>query len=424
MSRDEWSRVLAAHNDTARDHGDAVALHALVERCAVATPDAMAVWSETGSLTYAELDQRADHVAAYLSSLTVGPETPVAVCMDRSPAWVACVLGVLKAGAVYVPLDPESPPERNRLVLDDVGAAAVLTDTQHWDSFAGLAIPVTRWNEAVSRAAPGARRERRPCAPRQLAYVIYTSGSTGRPKGVAVEHRSIVNHLRWRQERYPLVPGNRFLQKAAAGFDISVWELLAPLVAGATVVLARPGGQRDPAYLAQLIGRQGVTDVHFHPAVLERFLEEGGVAACTSLVRVFCGGEKLPTVLLGRFAGRLRAALVHQYGPTETTVNATTWDCAADHAGDVPIGGPVANTQAHVLDASLAPTACDAPGELYIGGLSVARGYHRSPGLTAERFVPDPFGAEPGATMYRTGDRVRRLPSRRHGVPRPAPTIR
>ncbi|MBD0417622.1 amino acid adenylation domain-containing protein, partial [Streptomyces sp. TRM S81-3] len=240
------------------------------------------------------------------------------------------------------------------------------------------------------------------------AYVIFTSGSTGRPKGVMIPHAGIVNRLHWMQDRYGLTPADRVLQKTPYGFDVSVWEFFWPLLTGATLVLARPGGHRDPEYLAALIRDERVTTVHFVPSMLDVFLTEPSAAQCTSLRRVICSGETLTPVTQARFFDVYDATveLHNLYGPTEASVDVTAWQCHSDRAdGTIPIGAPVANTQVYVLDRALQPVPAGVTGELHLGGVQVARGYVGRPGLTAERFVACPFAA--GERMYRTGDLVR-----------------
>ncbi|MFF7192089.1 amino acid adenylation domain-containing protein, partial [Streptomyces sp. NPDC008222] len=238
------------------------------------------------------------------------------------------------------------------------------------------------------------------------AYVIYTSGSTGRPKGVVVEHRGIVNRLLWMQDRFGLVADDRVLQKTPSGFDVSVWEFFWPLITGAGLVVARPGGHRDPAYVARLIVRERVTTVHFVPSMLQVFLQEPEAARCGGLRRVVCSGEALPPEVVGRFRQVLDVPLFNLYGPTEASVDVSWWECRTPAGTTVPVGRPVWNTRLYVLDAGLSPVPVGVPGELYISGVQLARGYHDRPGLTAERFVADPFGT-PGSRMYRTGDLVR-----------------
>ncbi|HEY4562708.1 MAG TPA: amino acid adenylation domain-containing protein, partial [Thermoanaerobaculia bacterium] len=245
----------------------------------------------------------------------------------------------------------------------------------------------------------------------ELAYVLFTSGSTGRPKGVAIPQRAIVNHMLWMQSEYPLHPGDRVLQKTPFSFDVSVWELFWPLMTGARLVIARPGGHRDNAYLAKLIAEQGITVLHFVPSMLQLFLEEPGAGDCHSLRDVVCSGEALSAELARRFAARLGQARLHNlYGPTEAAVDVTSWTCepGESYRGGVPIGRPIANTRIHLLDRDLRPVPVGVPGELLIAGVNLARGYVERPDLTAERFLPDPEAGEPGGRVYRTGDLARR----------------
>jgi len=248
--------------------------------------------------------------------------------------------------------------------------------------------------------------------PQDLAYVIFTSGSTGRPKGAMNEHRGIVNRLLWMQEQYALGVDDAVLQKTPFSFDVSVWEFFWPLMTGARLVIARPEGHRDSAYLVRLIGERAITTLHFVPSMLRAFLEEQGLEACRSLKRVICSGEALPHELQERFFARLPGVELHNlYGPTEAAVDVTYWACRpGDERLTVPIGRPVANTQIYVLDAQMRPVPQGVFGELYIGGVQVGRGYVGRPELTAERFVPDPFSQMPGARLYKTGDLGRHLP--------------
>ncbi|HEX5717709.1 MAG TPA: amino acid adenylation domain-containing protein [Thermoanaerobaculia bacterium] len=242
--------------------------------------------------------------------------------------------------------------------------------------------------------------------------MIYTSGSTGRPKGTMNTHRGIVNRLLWMQERFGLTPDDAVLQKTPFSFDVSVWEFFWPLLVGARLVIARPGGHQDPSYLVDTIAAQGITTLHFVPSMLQAFVEAPGVESCASLARVVCSGEALPAELERRFYARMPAGagLYNLYGPTEAAVDVTHWACEREsRRAVVPIGVPVANTRIHLLDRSFRPVPAGVSGELYIGGVQVGRGYLGRPGLTAEKFVPDPF--EPGARLYRSGDLARHLPA-------------
>ena len=332
--------------------------------------------------------------------------------MERSLELVVALLGVLKAGAAYVPLDPEYPRERLTFMVEDADAAVLLTQqsllSQLPEHRARVLCLDTGWAEvsAAGRANP------RPAAGADnLAYVIYTSGSTGRPKGAMNSHRGIVNRLLWMQQAFGLEPGDGVLQKTPFSFDVSVWEFFWPLMVGARLVLARPGGHRDSAYLARLIAEQRITTLHFVPSLLRVFLEEAGAAACPSLRRVICSGEALDPALQERFFKRLAGVELHNlYGPTEAAVDVTAWPCEADgETRVVPIGRPISNIDIHLLDAHMQAAPVGVTGELYIGGVGLARGYWRRPGLTAERFLPHPHGGEPGARLYRSGDQARYL---------------
>ena len=398
-------------NDSRRDWVEPDAcLHTLVARQAAMTPEAVAVVEGAGQLTYAELDRRAERLARRLREMGVAPDVRVAVCLERSSHLVVALLGVLRAGGAYVPLDPAYPPERLEFMLRDSGALLLLTQQRLRPE-----LPAGDWQVVCADAEiepfPGASVELEANRVRadNLAYVMYTSGSTGRPKGVMVSHRAVLNHLRWRQTYFPLSPEDRGLHKSSLSFDDSVWEIFEPLLAGARLILARPGGQSDAAYLVQLIAEQQVTTACFVPTLLRAFLEEPDLDRCTSLRRVTTGGEALSLELEERFFARFGTASLHNgYGPTETTISATFWTCQrGDDRRSVPIGGPIANTRVYVLDRHLRPVPVGAPGELYIAGDSLARGYLDRPGLTAERFLPDPFVDGVGARMYRSGDRAR-----------------
>ncbi|HYW09680.1 MAG TPA: amino acid adenylation domain-containing protein, partial [Longimicrobium sp.] len=404
----ERRRVLESWNDTDRDYPAGACVHHLFEARADLAPGATALVVEGETLTYAALEERANRLAAYLRGRGVGPESRVGVCLARSAEMVVALLGVLKAGGAYVPLDPEYPPARLEYMLADSAVSLVLTsDDAH--SLLPPRVEALRLDGEWERVArEPARRLDAGAGPDTLAYVIYTSGSTGRPKGAMNSHGAVVNRLRWMQEAYGLDASDVVLQKTPFGFDVSVWEFFWPLLAGARLVVARPGGHRDPAYLAATVAAEGVTTLHFVPSMLREFVAEPGAAACASVRRVVCSGEALPRALADSFFARIGWAALHNlYGPTECAVDVSFHACAPGHPGPVPIGRPVANTRLYVLDAALSPVLPGTAGELYIAGAQVGRGYLGRPGLTAERFVPDPFAARGGARMYRTGDRAR-----------------
>jgi amino acid adenylation domain-containing protein len=343
----------------------------------------------------------------------------VGLCLPRGVEMVVAVLAVWRAGAAYLPLDPGLPAGRIAFMLADAAPVCVLTVTAAAgalpgpDSAAGSPagpVPAVVLDEpqvaAAVAGAPGGVSAS-PAAG-QLAYVMYTSGSTGTPKGVTVPHGGVANLLGWMQAEYHIEAADRVLHKAPFGFDASVWELFWPLAQGAQLVLARPGGQGDPEYLAGLIAAAGVTTVQFVPAMLEAFVAAADPGACASVRRVFCAGGVLPGRLAARFTQRFAAALFNRYGLTETTVDSTAWACTGDSADDPPIGSPAANTRVFVLDRWLEPVPAGATGELYISGAGLARGYLGRAGLTGERFVACPFGA--GERMYRTGDLAKWTP--------------
>ncbi|HEX2208939.1 MAG TPA: amino acid adenylation domain-containing protein, partial [Longimicrobium sp.] len=388
-----------------------VPLHTLFEAQARRTPHAVALVFGEERMTYAELDARANQLAHLLGARGIGPERTVAVLMERSLEMVVALYGILKAGAAYVPVDPEYPAGRVAYMLKDSAAAVVLTQ-ERWIGTVGAG------PETVALDVPGVldgRPAARPTSPAvgtdRLAYVIYTSGSTGRPKGAMNAHRGVVNRILWMQDAFGLGREDAVLQKTPFSFDVSVWEFFWPLAAGARLVIAAPGAHRDPAALTELIERERITTLHFVPSMLRAWLDGADVSRCTSLRRVMSSGEALPADIVERFLDSLPSAGLHNlYGPTEAAVDVTHWPCVPPRHSVVPIGAPIANTRMYVLDGRGAPCPVGVPGELWIAGVQVGRGYWRRPGLTADRFAPDPFATEPGSRMYRAGDRARWLP--------------
>ena len=358
------------------------------------------------SLTYAELDTRANRLAHHLQTLGARPGAVVAVSVPRSADLVVSLLAVLKAGAAYLPLDPDYPAQRLAYMLRDAAPVCAITDRAGrlpGDTGTPLVVLDALDVSAYPRVHPP-----RALTPVHPAYVIYTSGSTGRPKGVVVPHGAIDNRLRWMQHEYGLGAGDRVLQKTPSSFDVSVWEFFRPLREGATLVVAEPGGHKDPAYLARLIREQAVSTCHFVPSMLQVFLAEPDAAQCRqSLLRVFCSGEALPRETVNAFARTLPGVELHNlYGPTEAAVDVTYHACAPEDSGPVPIGRPVWNTRLYVLDAGLQPCPPGISGGLYLAGVQLADGYLNRAELTASRFVADPFGPG-GSRMYRTGDLAR-----------------
>ncbi|PVZ42393.1 non-ribosomal peptide synthetase [Pseudomonas sp. CC120222-01a] len=438
LEAEERQRVLVDFNDTAVDYNLEQTLHGLIEAQVARTPDALAVRAEEGELSYRQLNEQANRLAHYLIALGVKPDDRVAICVERGLSMVVGLLAILKAGGAYVPVDPDYPAERVRHMLTDSAPVAVLVHgaTRHVPD-AGQIIDLDQpsWNDQ-----PASNPEIAGLTPRHLAYVIYTSGSTGLPKGVMNEHAGVVNRLLWMQDAYQLGADDVVLQKTPFSFDVSVWEFLWPLQTGARLVMARPGGHRDPEYLRQVIRIEGITTLHFVPSMLDVFLSSAAptappvgaaLAANTgeagainrvgffagepapagtayALRRVLCSGEALPGSLVRRFHTQLPTVELHNlYGPTEAAVDVSAWHCLTA-PDNTPIGKPIANTALYVLDSQGQPVPQGVAGELFIGGVQVARGYLNRAELTAERFFDDPF--RPGGRLYRTGDLARHLP--------------
>ncbi|MFG1647435.1 amino acid adenylation domain-containing protein [Amycolatopsis sp. NPDC049252] len=398
---DQRDLVLNRWNDTAGEIPPGT-LHSLVEAQVARTPDAPALTFRGDSLSYRDLDARANRVAHRLRELGVGPGTLVGVFANRSFELVAGLLGVLKAGGAYVPLDPEYPADRLAFMLEDAAAPVVLTQAALRDTLPPGDATVVVLDDLTGQPDDQVDVLAGPDDP---AYVIYTSGSTGRPKGVPNGHRGIVNRLDWMQRAYGLDGSDSVLQKTPASFDVSVWEFFWPLSTGARLVLAEPGGHKDAAYLRELLVSERITTAHFVPSMLTLFLGEDGVEACTELRRVVCSGEELPLVTAREFTTRLPHCELHNlYGPTEAAIDVTAWHCTPEalaEVASVPIGAPIRNLRVYVLDRRGYPCPVGVPGELHIAGVGLALGYHNRPELTAEKFVPDPFH---GGRMYRTGD--------------------
>lgn len=419
----ERATVLEQFNDTVVPFPEQALLHGLIEEQVRRSPRAPALVFGGQVLSYSVLNAQANQLARLLRMQTgMVPDARVAVCMERSAEMLVALLAVLKAGGAYVPLEPHLPAERVASLLEDVAPQAVLTHgkvggavREMLERHAGAAgellldldADAARWSglqaDDLEPTAIGLTSG-------HLAYVIYTSGSTGRPKGVMNEHRGVVNRLLWLQKTYGLDGSDGMLQKTPFSFDVSVMEFFWPLMVGARVVMSQPEGHKDPIYLSALIEEQGITTLHFVPSMLSIFLEVAPIGMGRGLRRVFCSGEALPARSVRRFLERFPQVQLHnQYGPTEVG-ETTAWDCGQGPLGEiVSIGRPIDNTRIYLLDKHGRPTPIAVAGELYIAGASVARGYLNRPQLTAERFLPDPFG--PWRRMYRTGDLARYLPS-------------
>lgn len=412
LSADERHQLLEGFNATLAHYDQSRCIHELFEEQAARDPARTAAVFGEASLSYGELHARCGALASHLQSLGIGADSLVGLYMERSLELTVGLMGTLMAGGAYVPLDPDYPAERLSYMLEDTRARVVLTLGRLKERLRALAGPDTvlialddDWAQ-VEASAQGAHRNQL-ARPDSLAYVIYTSGSTGEPRGVMLEHRALMNRIQWMQKRYQLDERDVVLQKTPYSFDVSVWEFVWPLMSGARVVFAEPGGHMDVNYLQRLIDGAGVTTLHFVPSMLRAFLEHAP-GACPGVRQVFCSGEALDWRSAAHYRERFPNAALHNlYGPTEAAIDVAAYDCASLPGQSVPIGAPIDNIQIHILDAQSDLQPIGVPGELAIAGHGLARGYLNRPDLTAERFVDNPF--RPGEKLYRTGDLARRL---------------
>jgi amino acid adenylation domain-containing protein/non-ribosomal peptide synthase protein (TIGR01720 family) len=412
LDAEEQQTLVHEWNATRVAYPTGQCMHQLIEAQARRTPAACALAFGERQLSYGELDARANQLARLLREQGVAADGLVGICIERSIEMVVGLLAIHKAGGAYVPLDPEYPQDRLAYMIEDSGIRLLLTQSSLEPLLAvpgaqaqGLKVITLdqeqNWLDAYSDSPL-----QLPLDPLNLAYVIYTSGSTGKPKGAGNSHAALVNRLCWMQQAYGLDASDAVLQKTPFSFDVSVWEFFWPLMTGARLVVAAPGAHREPERLIQVITEQQISTLHFVPSMLQAFIHDSSVTACTSLKRIVCSGEALPLDAQQQVFARLpNAGLYNLYGPTEAAIDVTHWTCVDEGASSVPIGRPIANLRTHVLDAQLLPVPAGVAGELYLGGAGLARNYHRRAALTAERFVPCPF--QDGARLYRTGDRVR-----------------
>ncbi|NEU77743.1 non-ribosomal peptide synthetase [Nostoc sp. UIC 10630] len=403
----ERQTLLVDWNNTQVDYAQEACIHNLFEVQAEKTPDAIALIFANQELTYRELNNRANQLAHYLQNLGVKPDTFVGICMERSIEMVVGILAIMKADGAYVPLDPTYPKERLAFMLEDAQLSLLLVQPHLIDE-----LP-THQAKVITIDADGAAfadySQANPDSSLQLeniAYVIYTSGSTGKPKGAINTHQGLCNRLLWMQDTYQLKECDKVLQKTPFSFDVSVWEFFWPLFTGATLVVAKPGGHQDASYLVELIAQQQITTLHFVPSMLQVFLEEPGLENCYSIKRVICSGEALLLELQQRFFERLNSELHNLYGPTEAAIDVTAWCCQANNNERfVPIGRPISNIQIYILDKQFQPVPIGISGELYIGGVGLARGYWNRPELTNEKFISSPFDSK--KYLYKTEDLAR-----------------
>ncbi|HEX2927283.1 MAG TPA: amino acid adenylation domain-containing protein, partial [Ruminiclostridium sp.] len=409
LGEQERTLILKEWNNTRVEYPKVPSIISLFENQVIKTPDSIAIIFDNKNLTYRDFNSKANQLAHFLIKLGVGRETIVGICMERSFEMVIAIYAILKAGGAYLPIDPDYPGDRIKFIIEDAKVPIVLVQKHLENLFdnsdATVICADTQWSEISIE-----RTDNPVCQNKQedLAYVIYTSGSTGNPKGVMNTHGGLYNRLMWHQKKFMADDSDTILQKTPYSFDVSVWEFFWPLMCGARLLIAAPGGHKDCRYLADIIRANKVTAVHFVPSMLRAFLGEEGIGECSSLKRVICSGEALTGDIQKLFFEVFGNTLLYNlYGPTEAAIDVSCWECRNDGSSNVPIGKPIDNIQLYILDQKLKPVAAGVPGELYIGGAGLARGYLNKPELTRERFILNPFRSMPGEYLYKTGDLAR-----------------
>lgn len=402
----EYNKVVSVWNNTYKKYDFNKFLFNLFEEQSERNPDQKALIFENEELTYKELNEKSNQLAHYLKDKGVITETLVGICLERSLEMIISILGIIKAGGVYLPLDPDNPEERIQYILEDASLKYIITQKKFNNKLLNYKNNYLNIDEGKSlldeypkdNLSAGLTKD-------NLIYTIYTSGSTGKPKGASNTHKGVLNRILWMQDEYKLNNNDRVLQKTPYTFDVSVWEFFLPLVAGSTLVIAKPEGHKDSDYLIEIINEKQITTIHFVPSMLQIFLESKKAETCRSLKRVICSGESLSYGLQETFFRKIKAELHNLYGPTEAAVDVTYWDCSnRNNRKIVPIGKPISNVKIYILDEFLETVPVNVIGEIYIAGICLARNYLNRPDLTAEKFLPDPFSKNAGDRMYRTGD--------------------
>ncbi|AOY76256.1 amino acid adenylation domain-containing protein [Clostridium formicaceticum] len=411
LSKTEEDETLMRWNNTYKEYPLNKCLHELIEEQVSQNPNNSAVRFKDKQISFTELNEASNRCARYLRSVGIGANSIVGVLMERSIEMVVALLGIIKAGGAYLPLDPIYPDERLMFMLEDAGVSIVFTQERYNNlirGFVGTKFCLDSEWDYLSKES-GSNLER-VTSPENIAYVIYTSGSTGKPKGCMLPHKAICNRLLWMQDKYQLTSQDKVLQKTPFTFDVSVWEFFWPLLSGACLVMAKPEGHKDSNYLVDIINKENITTCHFVPSMFRHFVSNPSVSKCHTLRQVFTSGEALSYDLMIDFKKKLTAKLHNLYGPTEAAVDVTYWECEERRDKKVPIGRPISNIQIYILDAELKQVPIGHEGELHIGGIGLAKGYLNRPELTAEKFIDNPYSTEVGAKLYKTGDKARYLP--------------
>ncbi|KAF9903897.1 hypothetical protein EC991_003234, partial [Linnemannia zychae] len=406
---EECQMLLQEWSGTQEDYPAELCLHHLFEQQVERTPEGIALIYEDQSLTYAEVNTRANCLAHRLIDLGVRPDVLVAICVERSPASIIGILAILKSGGAYVPLDPFYASDRLRDILYDSAPICVVADKVGRTALGETALSTFTVLDPNVIAAPTCNPSIPTLTPHHLAYVIYTSGTTGKPKGVMTEHQGVVNAVVCQQKHYQVQPSSRMTQFFSTSFDASVFDIFSTLCFGGSLYLLQESVRLDRHQLWDYLEQHHITHAFFVPSMLQ---DCGELSPLNALMKVVLGGEPLTTVLAQKVqAIAPNSTIINEYGPTETTVVALTWEYSGTVLdGIVPIGRPFSNKRVYLLDANMNPVPLGVLGEIYIGGVGVARGYLNRPELTAKNFMPDPFSSEPDARMYKTGDLGRYLP--------------
>lgn len=408
LTEPEELQIVHERNETTQDFDESDLLTDLMREQTAQRPDGEALKFGSQSLSFKELDLRSNQLANLLIEKGCKPGKNIGVLMERSLSMVVSLQAILKAGGAYLPLDTDWPADRIAYVINDASIDCVITETELASLLKDTKVTTLCLEDSFILLEE--QPEQAPevtIQPEDLAYIIYTSGSTGAPKGVMVSHRAICNRLLWMREAYAVDLTDRILQKTPYTFDVSVWEFFLPAISGAALVIAKPNGHKEPAYLEKLLAGESISMIHFVPAMLRAFLYAYRGRATPSLKHVICSGEALPPDLVEEFYKAFDCRLHNLYGPTEAAVDVTFWECPRGQLTSVPIGKPISNIQTYILDQYLRPVPDGVIGRLFLAGVGLARGYLGKPELTAERFLPNPFVAASGARMYDTGDLAR-----------------
>lgn len=394
-------------NDTKYDFNEPKLLHHMFTEQVNKTPNNIAVVYEDKKLTYMELDNYANQVANYIIKMGAGPEKPIGIFLKRSLEMIVGIIGILKSGSAYLPIDPELPEERIKFIIEDSQVGIILTETDLLYKIPDEKVKKIDFSNDYNKIKKESTEEpKTDVKTENMAYIIYTSGSTGKPKGVINEHRSICNRLSWMRKKCNLDCNDRIIQKTPYTFDVSIWEFILPIITGARLYIAKPGGHTDSKYILNFVYENKITVIHFVPSMLRIFLQEQNLDKCKYIKQFFCSGEALTTDLVNDFYSKVDAKLINLYGPTEAAIDVTCWECKPGDES-VPIGYPISNINVYVLDSNLKRVPIGVVGELYLSGIGVARGYLNREELTKKCFIPNPFNDKENDKLYKTGDLVK-----------------